>query len=72
MVYSFNWNPKPNGICNNNNDNNSNNNISNNKNNSKTAEAATLQYIKAKYGMTPAEFVKMIIKKQEQQENILQ
>ena len=37
------------------------------KDNTKVAEAAATQYIKAKYGTTPAEFAKMVIKRQEVQ-----
>jgi len=36
--------------------------------NTKAAEAVTIQYIKAKYGTTPAEFAKKIIKEQTSQE----
>jgi len=39
--------------------------------NKKTTEAITTQYIKAKYGTTPAEFAKMLIKKQPPQEKHL-
>ena len=70
MVYSFNWNPRPSDVSNSNGDNSSNNSSRNSKNNSKTVQAATAQYIKAKYGMTPAEFVKMIIKEQTSQEDM--
>ena len=39
--------------------------------NKKTTEAVTAQYIKAKYGTTPAEFAKMLVKKQPSQEKHL-
>ena len=35
------------------------------KGNNKTAEAVATQYIKAKYGTTPAEFARMAIRRQE-------
>jgi hypothetical protein len=43
------------------------------KGNNTTTEVATAQYIKAKYGTTPVEFAKMIIKKQQarQEEHLL-
>ena len=39
--------------------------------NKKTTEAVTAQYIKAKYGITPVEFAKMLVKKQPPQEKHL-
>ncbi|MCL1882929.1 MAG: hypothetical protein FWF81_04155 [Defluviitaleaceae bacterium] len=38
--------------------------------NTKTAEAVARQYIKAKYGLTPAEFAKKIITEQAPQEKL--
>ena len=37
----------------------------------KNTEAIAVQYIKARYGVTPTEFAKMVIKKQASQEKTL-